>query len=266
MKKPDTVTAKRRDCIVLILLVLLADIYARLTTHLYIGRDLFGAIFFCLPGIVYLGIRSPKPWKKVALATLIFGFLCGSFFEFIQQLNHSYIITNTVIPKLFGFLSLDFVLWHSLMAAFVFTFYEHFLNKHSNNRISPRSMVLVVVATIVLIATIILYYVHPSALHFKYAYADFGTLAVIPPFILAYKKPQYIRDMVLVAPFFAAFYFVIEWIGVPRQWWVYTGQHYLGWVTIQSLHFPIEELLFWMLLYPTALVSYYKIFVDKPTP
>jgi hypothetical protein len=263
MEKLESREAKRCDFVVLLLLIVAADIYARLTTRVYIGRDLFGAVAFCLPGTVYLGLRSPKPWKKIFVATLLFGFLFGCFFEFIQQSNQSYVIAATVIPKIFGFLSLDFVIWHILMAAYVFTFYEHFINKTKDDAVSPRAKVMIIITLIVLAATIVLHYAHPNALSFKYAYAYFGTVAVIAPFALAYKKPGYIRDLTLIAPFFLAFYFVIEWIGVPRQWWIYPSHHYLGWVSVQSLHFPIEELIFWMLLYPAALVAYYKIFVDR---
>ena len=263
MEKQCDLQAKRWDFMVLLALVVVDVIYAHLTTHVYIGRDLFGALAFCVPPVVYLGWRSPKPWKKILTATLIFGFLFGSFFEFIQQFNRSYIIAATVIPKIFGFLSLDFVVWHLLMAAYVFTFYEHFINKVKSDIVSSRAKVIIIIAIIVLTVTIGLHYAHPSALHFSYAYAYFGTVAVIAPFVLAYKKPQLIRDMTLIAPFFLFFYFVIEWVGVPRHWWIYPGHYYIGWMTVGSLHFPIEELVYWMLLYPAALVAYYKIFVDR---
>jgi len=257
--------SKRTDFLILIGLVVVGYIYSRLTTGLYIGRDLFGAIIFCLPGTIYLGLRAPKPWKKILLSTLIFGVVFGSFFEFLQQYNLSYVSTSTVFPKIFGVLAIDATLWHVFMATFVLTFYEHFINRDKYKTISRRALPVLIIGLIVFLVTVILYYVHPSSLHFKYAYVDFGTLAVLPVFLLAYKKPQYIKDMTLIAPFFLFLYLVIEWVGVPRHWWIYTGHAYLGFVSIQSLRFPLEELLYWMLLYPAALVSYYKIFIDRPT-
>lgn len=260
----DSDKRKRRDFLTLVFLAALASLYARFTAHLYIGRDLFGALVFCVPGITYLWIRSRKPAKHILYATLIFGFLCGLLFEFIEQFNQSYVIAHSVLPKLFGVMSFDFVLWHVLMAAYVFTFYEHFINTTSMApALSSRARKVAIALVIVILAIVSVYLYHPEWLRLRYAYADLATVAVLPLFLLAYRKPRYVREFVLISPFFLFFFFLVEWTGVPKHWWVYGGSHYLGWVTVQSLHFPIEELLYWMLLYPAALIAYYKLFIDR---
>jgi hypothetical protein len=255
---------KRHDVIILVFLAVLASLYARLTTHFYIGRSLFGALVFCAPGIVYLWVRARKPAKHILYATLIFGFLCGVLFEFIEQFNRSYVIVYSVIPKLFGEMSFDFVLWHVLMAAYVFTFYEHFISSTTATlAISSRARKVAIVLIVIILAVVGVYLYHPDWLRLRYAYADLATVAILPLFLLAYHKPWYIRDFALIFPFFLFFFFLVEWTGVPKLWWAYGGSHYLGWVTIQSLHFPVEELLYWMLLYPPTLIAYYKLFIDR---
>jgi hypothetical protein len=255
---------KRYDLIILVVLAMLASLYARFTAHLYIGRDLFGAFAFCVPGILYLWTRSQKPAKQIAYATLIFGFLCGFLFEFIEQFNRSYVIARSVIPKLFGVVSFDFVIWHVLMAMYVFTFYEHFIDTTSAApAISSRARKITIALVVSILITIGVYLYDPGWLRLRYAYTDLATVAVLPLFLLAYHKPRYVRDFTLISPFFLFFFFLVEWTGVPKQWWAYGGSHYLGWVTVRSLHFPIEELLYWMLLYPATLIAYYKLFIDR---
>lgn len=226
----------------------------------YFGKALIGGAAFMLPSIAYLSMRSKKPWKKIVVATLVFGLLFGFLFEFIQEYTNTYLVVSRVFPKLFGVLPLDNVLGHMMMACLTFTFYEHFINRHSDSSISPIIKLAVYPAIILMIAEITIHTTHPSLLMLHYSYAWLGALAVTPLLYLLARRPAYTRDVFLMVPFFFILYLVVELDAVRYGWWIYPGHGYIGWVTLFGRHFPFEELFFWMFFYAAAITSYYVLY------
>jgi len=193
----------------------------------------------------------------------VFGLLYGFFFEFIQEFNRAYSVESRILPRLFGVVPLDNILGHFMMSLLIFTFYEHFINPKTSNKISRYVWLPIVMASAASVIAVMLYYLNPNLIKLSYSYLIFGCIAVIPPIVLAYKNPRYAREFSLMIPYFFILFFVIEIIAVRHSWWIYPGDQYVGWVQLGDLRYPFEELLFWMLFYAATLVSYYKIFVDR---
>lgn len=264
MTRATSLDAKRLDILVLVLLITAAFFYNTLVANTYLGKALLGGIVFIVPSIVYLGIREQKPWRKIFIATLIFGGLFGFFFEFIQEYSGTYLVISRVFPKLFGVLPPDNVLGHMMMACLTFTFYEHFINRHSTPVVAPKITKVSYITLAVVAAEIVIYFVRPSLLSFHYAYAYLGLLAIAPIAYLLLTKPHYARDILLMIPFFFLLYLAVEIIAVKYSWWIYPGHYYVGWVSLFDQTFPFEELFFWMFFYAAALISYYKLTIDRP--
>jgi hypothetical protein len=264
MKQHTSLEAKRLDVLVLILLITMAFFYNTLVANTYLGKALLGGVVFIVPSIIYLGARQPKPWRKIFIATLIFGGLFGFFFEFIQEYTGTYLVVSRVFPKLFGILPPDNVLGHMMVACLTFTFYEHFVNRNSTATINPRMSKVAYASLGVVFAEISLYIVHPSLLAFHYSYAYLGLAAIVPIAYLLLSKPEYTRDILMMIPFFFLLYLAVEIIAVKYSWWIYPGYYYIGWVTLFDQTFPFEELFFWMFFYAAALISYYKLTIDRP--
>ncbi len=64
--------------------------------------------------------------------------------------------------------------------------------------------------------------------------------------------------------FFFFVWLLAEIVAVVTGGWTYPGTQYLGWVSIGQIHFPIEELLFWMIWYaPFLILGYEYLIRDK---
>ncbi len=244
-------------------LVAAGYLYNLLAAHTLAGKALIGAGALVCPSIAYLGYRRKKPWKKLLYATVIFGGLFGFFFEFIQEFNRSYSVISRIFPKILDTVPPDNVLGHMLMVLFMLTFYEHFINKHTSNRISPRIKYGALLGGICIAITLILFYTQPSLMRLDYPYAYLGLIAILPLFVYGYRHPKLAYQLVLMMPFFFYLYLLTEILAVRYSWWIYPGAHYIGHVQIFSESFPFEELFFWMLLYAPAVTAYYKIFMDN---
>lgn len=255
--------SKKHDLLILILLIFLGVMYATLTQSLFIGRaTISGAVSLILP-VIYLGLRKKKNWPKIFVSTLVFGGIFGFIFEFVMEYNRAYSVVSTLFPfKVFGVMPIDNVLGHMMMTCLTVTFYEHFIDREKHHSISKNLWHAVLPGVAAVAIIIITFFVKPDVLTMRYPYLYGGIAAISAPLYLAYKRPQFIRNMAETAAYFFFFYFIIELFAVNLKYWIYPGNNYIGWVTFMNITFPFEELFFWMLFYAATLVSYYELFVD----
>lgn len=255
-------TPKKVDIVVLIFLLLLGGLYTYLTKGLFIGKALFSGLIFTIVPAIYLGLRAKKYWKKIIVSTFIFGGLFGFIFEFIQELNNSYHVVSRVFPKILGTVPLDNVLGHMMMAFLTLVFYEHFIDRKKSPHISKNIVFALFPALLVIILSLIIFFITPNLLTVSYAYFYLGMAAILPPIVLGFEKPTFVKDMTVTAVYFFFLYFFIEIFAVKFGWWIYPGNYYIGKISVLGITYPLEELFFWMMFYAASLVSYYELFID----
>lgn len=258
------INGKRIDIVILILLAALDIIYGLVTKNTFFGKPIIVGVLGLLPAIIYLGLRKKKNWKKILIATLLFGGLFGFIFEFRVEYTQTYIVPAalTLFPSLFGFLQPDIIIGHIMMACLTIVFYEHFVERDIDPHISKNIIFALLPATCVAIVLILQFYLQPDLLRTHYSYFRLGIAAIIPPILFGFFKPKFIKNMAETAIFFFFLYLAYELEAVKLGYWVYPGNNYVGWITLFGISFPIEEMLFWMLFYAASLVSYYELFVD----
>jgi hypothetical protein len=225
-----------------------------------------------LPAVAYLAWRTPMPWPRLALGTVVFGAGFGFFFEVFQESGDSYSVLARSLPRLVGVVPGDSVVAHMLMTLLTLTFYEHFVLRADGPDAGRRTAGLsrrarhgAALGAGMVVAVVVVHAVEASWVDVGYSYAVLGTAAIVPPVLLALRRPAWLRQLALLVPAFLVYYLVMEVVAVRHDWWVYPADHYLGWVTLPvpggDVRFPFEELFFWMTLYAAALASYYEIFL-----
>jgi hypothetical protein len=259
--------AARTDYLVISLLVL-----AGFAIDLYVGRfsGLKGTactLLLFVPSIIYLGMRRAKPWRKIALASLVLGLLLGFFYEFVMQAAGGYDVTSVYLPRLFQTVPIDSIAAHMVMTCTILVYFEHFVRQKSSRAINAsrfKKLLYLVIVLDVLVVT--LHYMAPQLLHLPYPYAVMGLLAVIPVLLKVYRQPSFSVELLKLVPFFFTTFMLFMIVAIRFHWWSYPSTtHYVGWVTLfSSVSFPFEELSFWMLLYAPAIVTYYRVLIDQP--
>ena len=255
---------KLRDLLVVILFMIGGVWYATLMRDTIFGKAAVVGFMYFIPASIYLGIVKKKFWKKILVATVLFGGIFGFIFEFVQEYTGMYTVLSSLFPfKIFGVLPVDNVVGHLEMTFFTFVFYEHFLSHERSSHVSKHLIFALIPGIVVMLSIILLYYISPSLLKIPYSYLLFGLTAIIPTFFLAITQPKYIKNMAEIAAFFFFVYFVFEVIALSFGYWTFAGDSYIGWVQFLNLQFPFEELVFWMLFYAATLVAYYELFIDQ---
>lgn len=257
-------SGKKLDLLVLLGFTGLEFIIIYLFRNLFIGRPLIVFAFLTVATTVYLGLREKKNWKKILLGTLILGPIFGFFLEFICEYTLAYSVTSRVFEsKILGVLPLDNLIGHAEMVLLTIVIYEHFVDDEKRREISSNILFSILPALFAITVLLGVYFTKPDfLLRLNHPYFYLGLVAITPPVLLAIKKPNMIKKMIITASYFFVLYFVMEMYAVSYDWWVYTGDNYIGWLTIFGRTFPLEEFFFWIMFYAASLVSYYEIFID----
>jgi len=261
----EYMNGKRVDFLVIVGLTFLDFVFGYFMQGTFWGKPTVVGILALLPAIIYLGLRKKKNWEKIAVATLVFGVLFGFLFEFRVEYTKTYVVPMalTLFPSWFGFFQPDILIGHAMMACFTIVFYEHFIERDRDHHISKNLIYAVLPGLCAAAVMILAFYFKPSLLSKGgYTYFHMGVVAIIPPILLGFFQPKFIRNMVETTIFFFFLWLAYELFSVKLGYWIYPGNNYVGRVFLFGISFPIEELLFWMLFYAASLVSYYELFVD----
>jgi hypothetical protein len=60
-------------------------------------------------------------------------------------------------------------------------------------------------------------------------------------------------------PYFIPLGLINVLVSLSLGHWSYPGHHFVGWVTVGSYRFPLEELIFWIILFPPFLISQFEL-------
>ena len=56
--------------------------------------------------------------------------------------------------------------------------------------------------------------------------------------------------------------FIYDIAALKLGWWTFPGTEFIGWISIAGVSFPIEEFIFWIILFALGVLSYYEYFDD----
>ena len=76
------------------------------------------------------------------------------------------------------------------------------------------------------------------------------------------KRPKLIIHSLLLVPYFSFVYISHELTALYLGQWRFPGD-YIGWVSMFGIQFPVEELIFWIILSSLAVSVYYEFLFDN---
>ncbi len=143
-------------------------------------------------------------------------------------------------------------------------FYEYFLDKHVTKKLMhPNMKYLIVSVVVIFLAFVVSLLRAPNRLHIPYFYLTVGlTTILIPTLIEFLKYPKFISKFFMATAYFFYLTFIYEVTALKLNLWSFPGTEFIGWVSVFGVHFPAEELVFWVILSTMAILSYYEFFDD----
>lgn len=228
----------------------------------YFNSTLFATFLGLILPAVYLHIRQRKHVGKIVVGSLLLGALFGFGLEFVAESNDVWSVRHLLFPnKILGIVPIENIIGHISMSFFVFTFYEHFVNLESNNKISKNISNGVINSTLGIIVCLVLYYLFGYKYKFEYAYLVMGPMAVLFAYLIYLKNKLLLKKTYLVFAFFSIYWLLLEISSVHLGLWTFPGK-YLFVIDFMGTKVAAEDIFFWVFLYAPTIVLYYEYYID----
>lgn len=142
-------------------------------------------------------------------------------------------------------------------------FYEHFLDKEKHNLKDTKLKYFISLIIVALFVFSSIYLIEKNLLLIPYFFATFFSIFFLIPMISFLSFfPRLISKYLKTGVYFFAQSLIFELTALSLGQWGFYGKQYIGWVSFGNLKFPLEEFIFWMILFSTCVLSYYEFFDD----
>jgi hypothetical protein len=217
---------------------------------------------------VYLSLKNQKIVKKVFWFSLVISVPVAIILELVGFGDNAWSVPSSVLPwKLFGIIPLEDFLWMFLTVYTIIIFYEHFCNRRFQSKVSSKIWVINSVLYLLAVLAVFVFMTNADLLVLPYTYIWLSIpMFLIPSILFLGFYPRFLIPFLKVQIYFFFAHSLFELIGIKLGHWTFPGMHYLGWISVWSLRFPVEELAFVMLLGAFATLSYYEFFTNNPDP
>ncbi|MCX6811067.1 MAG: hypothetical protein NTY30_05060 [Candidatus Berkelbacteria bacterium] len=254
-------TNKKIDLIVLLTLPIVLSLVA-----LFLNLNAFWSVilFFGLPSIL-LSFRRPAYILKSLLFSIIASVPVIIIVDYIAESTGQWLIPGSILPtRLFGVVPIEVIFWAIMNFYAVIMYYEWFLDHHLKKELFGKNIKKLLLLIGVLFSTFIaLVFYFPNILNISYFYLWFGLLVIIFPILWELiNHPGIVPRFIKAAAYFFYLTFFYEVTALKLNWWNFPSNKFVGWVEVSSVRFPIEELVFWIILFTMAILTAFEVF-DK---
>ena len=204
---------RKYKLLAIFLYVLIACLVVFLTRPVYILSII---IVLVPPALVnFLWLKKSK--KKILIFSIVSTILFAFAAELSSRLANSWDV-QSFLPRLFGILPLENILFAFLNIFWVLSFYEYFVDRDNSSKISKKFKYLVLFFSLFSLIIFVLFF-NGINLSMNYYFLAIITL-LIPSIILFSKKFSLLKKVVLPVLFFAIIFFIYELVALKiGNWW-----------------------------------------------
>ncbi len=250
-----------------LILFLLWPIISTVVSFIFKINNIASILLFLGIPCIYLSIKAKSHIKKSLYFALPVSVIAMLAIDYIAQRSGSWeMYPNSILPfKFFDIVTFEVVLWAFLGIYFIIMFYEYFIHHEIVKKDWNYKMkYLMIWATLFMLIFVFFYATNPDSLKIPYFYLIWGIILLLIPFLLQlYSYPKITQKMFFVMAYFFYFNFIYEVVALKLGWWIFPSQHFIGYVSLLGVSFPLEELFFWMILFAASILSYYEYFDEN---
>lgn len=210
-------------------------------------------VLIFVPPLAYLCLTHPPARAVIHLRFVVKAVVfCVVFFAFIG-IRYGGWTAPSVLPRLFDTVPIEQVLWCVLAIPLTLAVNQRFF---ATNVQVPRSSWNRPLVQALFLGGLALAVIPPlRALMQGHVYLKIGLVIYPLLLVLAIRLHRGLaRELIGTGIVFAIFNLGFELLAMKHGYWGYSGE-YVGWVTVAGYRFPIEELLFIVLLSSPGIVA-----------
>jgi len=167
---------------------------------------------------------------------------------------------QSVLPRIFGLIPLENILFAFLNFFWILSFYEYFIDDDRLRGISKRFKYLIGLYLLLNFAVFGLYLYNSQIVALNYFTMALLVL-IVPASIIYAKKISLIKKAIWPTIFFALVFFIYETVSLVIGSWWWPGEYLLSFQFFGQT-FPIDDVIIWYFLSTPALIGGYEYFCD----
>lgn len=216
-------------------------------------------LLFFGPPILYLSLRR----QDMVLRTLVYStaiMTISILSDYLAEQDRSWVSTTMFDFRVAGVVPIEALIWLFMFTYLIVAFNQYFFDSEDHPVVGKRMPIVFITAGVVLAWACL---TAVWNLHFTvdYFYIKFGLLFLLLPLIIFLMMyPRYRRRLALMVPYFFVIGMMNLLISLHKDHWAYPGEHYIGWMQLGPYGFPVEEFVFWIILYAPFLISQFELF------
>lgn len=184
--------------------------------------------------------------------------------DVLLSCSGAWITAARIFPFGVSCISIEELLWVLFLVFYTIVFYEHFCDDENIFRLSKKLKYFIPISVSLFLLILLLALSSYDLGSISYAYFKVGVIGVVPIILyLALARRNLLKKLIPVIVYFFFFDLIMEISAVRNNGWSFPDiENYIGTITVFGAMFPLEELVFWMILSPAFLLTYYEIYVD----
>ncbi|MDI3496398.1 MAG: hypothetical protein PWQ35_419 [Patescibacteria group bacterium] len=246
---------KKKRLIFLASYILLACLFVYLIKPVY----LFSIIIVLVPPTVLNFIWLKKSKTKIFIFSLLTTLLFAPPVEVVARMANAWDV-QSILPRLLGIAPLENILFAFLNFFWVLSFYEYFVDRDKEEKISKNFKWIIALYLVLLVIVTLLFFLAPELVGLNYHTLSIIIL-LIPGALIFYKKPSLLYKTIIPTLFFAFVFFVYEIVSLFIGSWWWPGS-YLFPLNLGGNIFPLDDVIIWYFLSTPVLIGGYEFFVD----
>jgi hypothetical protein len=255
MKKISENKIKKFKLIGLFIYVLIACLIVYLTKPVYI----FSIFIVLVPPAIINFLWLKKSRKKILIFSIVSTFLFAFAIELSSRLANTWDV-QSILPRLFGLIPLENMLFAFLNIFWVLCFYEYFVDKDKTIKISKKFKYLVALFCLFSLIIFSIYFYDSNKIAMNY-FTTAIIVLIIPAIIIFSKKPKLLKKIILPLIFFAIVFFIYELISLKIGSWWWPGEYLLP-IKMFGKVLPLDDIIIWYFLSTITLIGGYEFFAD----
>lgn len=246
---------KRKRIFLLLLYTIISCIIIYFLKSSYLVSIL---VVLAIPASInFLWLKNSR--KKILIFSISATFLFAFAVELSSRLANSWDVQST-LPRMFGILPLENIIFAFINFFWVLTFYEYFIDNDLKMKIPSKFKYLVAIFSIFSLIIFILYFYNSKLVKMNYFVIAIITL-LIPSIIIFSKNLQLIKKTFIPVLFFAVVFFIYESVSLLNGNWWWPGE-YLFSINFIGKTFPLDDIIIWYFLSTISLIGGYEFFMD----
>lgn len=227
---------------------------------LYFGITTLIIIFLGTLPILLLTVRKRGLVRKVGIYSILTTIVMVPIIQYLAFVSNAWFVPS-LVPRIFLSHSIEDYFSVFLLVYSIIGLYEYFCEKEKILKFPKGFRQLIIISYLILASSMYLFFYLDLELVVPYFYFYFILSGLLLVFFACYRHKKLFNKILVVSGIYVPLCFLAEYAAITNGAWLFPGDEYIGYFSLLSVTFPLEELIY-ILIQPAVIISAYELTAD----